>query len=102
MLASAGKYNNKHICTEGVYVDGFEASALSVSTYKKGRAVYLTEPTIWIDSTDIIKSKNNCFRVDEILPPAEFCMVKICGVFEYDKNYGHLGSYNYQIRKDDN
>jgi hypothetical protein len=96
LIATPEKYSGKSIRSEGIYVRGFECSALGVSTYKKGEAVYLTKPTIWIGDANI-ESKTDCFTVD-LLPPAEFCTIKISGIFEYGDRYGHLGQYKYQIR----
>jgi hypothetical protein len=96
LIAIPERYNGKNIRSNGIYVRGFECSALGVSTYKKDNAVYLTEPTIWIESANI-ESKTNCFTMD-LFPPAEFCTIKISGIFEYGDRYGHLGGYKFQIR----
>ncbi len=95
LLSNPERYQGREICTEGVYVSGFEASALGASTYQVGRAVYLTEPAIWIEGADI-RSRSNCFEA-QTTPPAEFCKVTVCGLFECKGKHGHLGAYQCQL-----
>jgi hypothetical protein len=98
LVSNPQKSQGKNICTEGVYVSGFEVSALGSSTYQRGSAVYLTEPAIWIERPDItITSRSDCFST-ETLTPFQFCRATVCGVFETGGNYGRLGAYRFQIR----
>lgn len=98
LISNSQKYNGKRVCTEGVHVSAFESDAIGESTYQEGEAMYLTEPTIWNEGANI-KSKQDCFETDTI-PSAEFCKVRICGIFEYGGAYGHVGGYQYQITDD--
>lgn len=96
LLSSPQSYQGEEICTEGVYASGFEINALGASTYQRGDAVYLTEPAIWLERAEI-RASNDCFS-SATTPPVEFCKVTVCGFFEYGGNYGHVGSYEYQLR----
>ena len=96
LLSSPERYHGRETCTEGIYVSGFEASALGASTYQVGGAVYLTQPAIWIERADI-RSRSNCFET-QTTPPAKFCHAIVCGLFEYGGDYGHGGAYEYQLR----
>ena len=96
LTSHPAEYDGRNICTEGVYAHAFECNALAESTYRKGAAVYLTQPAIWIQGATIVSS-TDCFTTDTF-PPAEFCKVRICGLFEYGDAYGHAGGYEYQIR----
>lgn len=96
LLSNPERYQGREICTEGVYLSGFEASALGASTYQVSGAVYLTEPVIWIERADI-RSKGDCFET-QTTPPSEFCTVTVCGLFECGGEYGHLGAYECQLR----
>ena len=89
-------YQNKEVCTEGIYASGFEVNALAASTYREGDAVYLTQPAIWIEGAQI-RSTTDCF-MSGTTPPIEFCKVIVCGFFEFGGRYGHLGGYEYQLR----
>ena len=90
-------YDGKIIRTEGTYLNAFEASALAASTYEYNGRTFLSDPIIWIEGGNI-ESKNDCLTIkDEISYPTEFCIARICGLFEYGKQYGHLGQYEYQI-----
>ena len=96
LLTNAERYHGHQICTAGVYVLGFETSALGASTYQRGSAIYLTEPAIWVGQAEI-HSTGDCFSSDTA-PPAEFCQVEVCGLFESGGGFGHLGGYEYQLR----
>ncbi|NIN65650.1 MAG: hypothetical protein GTO63_13335 [Anaerolineae bacterium] len=96
LLSNPERYQGRRICTEGIYVSGFEASALGASTYQVGGAVYLTAPAMWIERPDI-RSRSDCFET-QTTPPAEFCHATVCGLFECGGEYGHLGAYECQLR----
>lgn len=99
LLSNPERYHGRQICTEGIYVSGFEVSAVGASPYQVGGAVYLTEPAIWIERADI-RSRSDCFET-QTTPPAEFCNAIVCGLFEYGGSYGHVGAYEYQLRGND-
>jgi hypothetical protein len=96
LVANGQSYHGRQICTAGVYVLGFETSALGASTYQRGSAIYLTEPAIWVGEAEI-RSTGDCFSSDTA-PPAEFCHVEVCGLFESGGGFGHLGGYEFQLR----
>jgi hypothetical protein len=96
LLSDPRSYQNKEVCTEGIYASGFEVNALAASTYREGDAVYLTAPAIWIEGAQI-RSSADCFS-SATTPPIEFCQVTVCGFFEFGGQYGHLGGYEYQLR----
>jgi hypothetical protein len=96
LVAHPQRYSGSEVCTEGIYATGFETSALGASTYEVGEAVYLTEPTIWIEGADI-RARGDCLKVEGI-PQAQFCPVQACGIFESGGGFGHLGGYRYQLR----
>lgn len=92
-------YAGRRICAEGIYASGFEISALGRSTYQRGDAIYLTEPTIWIEGGDgdhPVLSSGDCFSSTTVMP-VEFCPAIACGVFEFGEGYGHGGGWAYQI-----
>ena len=95
LIANATDYAGQQVCTEGVAVEGFEANALGASTRQQGNAVYLTEPTIWI----VVADKQ---IIGECTSPAaggdiRFCPTRVCGMFEAEGGYGHMGQYQYQL-----
>jgi hypothetical protein len=94
LTQNALDYNGMQVCTEGVYLSGFEVSALGKLAEQRNNNTYLTEPAIWIEGINV--EKRECFKT-ETLFPFEFCNAKVCGIFEYGDKYGHLGDYNYQI-----
>lgn len=98
LISHPEKYDGKSVCTEAIYASGFETNVIGASTYQKGSAVYITEPAIWVEGAEII-ARDDCFKTDTA-PPAEFCNIRICGLFEYGENFGHLGQYKYQLRAD--
>lgn len=96
LVTDADRYVGQRICTEGLVVEGFEANALGADIRQQGQAVYLTEPTIWIADAEkeII---GECSGVDAS-GGFHFCPARVCGLFEAEGGYGHLGQYAYQIR----
>ncbi len=95
LIADAASFAGQQVCTEGVAVEGFEANALGASTRQQGNAVYLTEPTIWI----VVADKQ---IIGECTSPAaggdiRFCPTRVCGMFEAEGGYGHMGQYQYQL-----
>ena len=96
LVTNAQSYHGQQLCTAGVHVLGFETSALGASTYRRGTAVYLTEPAVWIEGAEI-RTTGDCFT-SYTAPPAEFCQVELCGLFESGGGYGHLGGYQHQLR----
>jgi len=96
LVTNPQSYHGRQICTAGVYILGFETSALGASTYQRGSAIYITEPAIWVQGAEI-RTTGDCFTSDTA-PPAEFCQVEVCGLFESGGGFGHLGGYEYQLR----
>jgi hypothetical protein len=96
LVADPQAYAGQYLCTEGVHVDGFEASGLGASTYEKDGTLQLSEPVIWLEGAEF-QSREDCIQTDTS-PPFEFCQVVVCGVFETGGGYGHGGAYAYQIR----
>jgi hypothetical protein len=45
-------YAGQYLCTEGVHVDGFEASGLAASMFEKEGLPQLTEPVIWLEGAE--------------------------------------------------
>ncbi len=95
LIADATSYAGQQVCTEGIAVAGFEANALGASTRQQGNAVYLSEPTIWIAvaEKDIIGECTSPVTGSDIA----FCPTRVCGLFEADGGYGHMGQYQYQL-----
>ena len=96
LVANPQRYHGSEICTAGVYASGFETSALGASTYELDGAVYLSEPTVWIEGAEI-RSTGQCVEAGGA-PQAEFCNVEVCGLFESGGGFGHVGGYEYQLR----
>lgn len=96
LVADPGRYAGQRVCTEGVAVQGFEANALGAGTRQQGQAVYLTEPTIWIATAEkeVIGECSSPNAAGGI----QFCPAQVCGFFEAEGGYGHMGQYAYQIR----
>jgi hypothetical protein len=99
LIADTQQHAGQILCTEGVQVDGFEASGLAASTYTKDGHRYLTEPVIWLEGAEI-QSREDCTRTGAD-PSYEFCHVVVCGVFEAGRDYGHGGVYAFQLRGSD-
>jgi hypothetical protein len=96
LLANPQKYAGQYLCTEGVQVDGFEASGLAASVYEKDGYRQLADPVIWLEGADL-QSREDCTRTDTA-HSFEFCQAVVCGVFETGSGYGHGGAYASQIR----
>ena len=96
LVAHPQRYHGSEICTAGVYALGFETSALGASTHEVDGAVYVSEPTVWIEGAEI-RSRGECLKAGG-MPQAEFCPVEVCGVFEAGGGFGHVGGYEYQLR----
>lgn len=92
LISNPSEYNGTNICTDGFYLSGFEASSLGAGIYELGGSVYLTEPAIWVEGIEI-----NDLGECQISQGYSFCQTKVCGHFEYGRQYGHLGGYEYQI-----
>jgi hypothetical protein len=96
LVANPSRYAGQRVCTEGIAVEGFEANALGAGTRQQGQAVYLTEPTIWIAAAER-EVIGECTGVDES-GGFRFCPARVCGLFEAEGGYGHLGQYAFQFR----
>jgi hypothetical protein len=98
LVANPSHYHGKVVCTEGIYLEGFEVSALSVETNNRDGLTYLTEPALWIEGAAIV-SRSNCFVQNDNLGPQsfEFCQVTVCGRFEHCRKCGHLDGYKYRL-----
>ena len=92
LVTDSASYTGKQICTEGIYLSGFEISALGESTYERDGFPYLTEPVMWIERADV-KTQAECASFQGY----QFCPVQVCGRFKFGGSYGHLGGYKYQI-----
>jgi hypothetical protein len=99
LVANAQQYAGQYLCTEGVHVDGFEASGLAAAMFDKDGHPQLTEPVIWVEGADL-QSREDCLRT-ATSPSFEFCQAVFCGVFEAGEGYGHGGAYAYQLRGGD-
>jgi hypothetical protein len=99
LVANAQQHAGQYLCTEGVHVDGFEASGLAAAMFESDGHTQLTEPVIWVEGADL-RSREDCIRTDTN-PPFEFCRAMVCGVFETGARYGHGGAYAYQLRGQD-
>lgn len=95
LVAHPQKYHGSEICATGMYVSGFETTALGASTYEVDGAVYLSQPAIWIEGAEI-RTRGDCVKTGGA-PPAEFCQAEVCGLFESGGGFGHLGAYEYQL-----
>lgn len=96
LVAHAQQYAGRYLCTEGVYVSGFEASGLAAAMFENEGHPRLTEPVIWVEGADM-QSREDCRHTDTV-PSFEFCRAVVCGVFETGGGYGHGGGYAYQLR----
>ncbi len=94
LMANPENYANQDVCTEGTAVSGFEASVIAAGTIERDGAVYLTEPVIWLENVTP-EGESDCFTTG--LPPMTFCRVRVCGRFETDGGFGHLGGYDFQL-----
>lgn len=94
LVTNPTTYAGKEVCTRGVYLSSFEVEALGEGTSERDGALYLTEPTIWLNSADI-EADSACTEVG--VPPARFCQAQVCGRFDYGGQYGHLGGWQFQL-----
>lgn len=92
LVSTPVRYQGQTVCTEGVALQGFEASSLGASTYARDGQLYLTEPVIWLEGVPV-EDNEHCTRTQGY----SFCPTKICGKFEAEGGYGHLGGFLYQI-----
>ncbi|HSJ57138.1 MAG TPA: hypothetical protein VLC95_08150 [Anaerolineae bacterium] len=97
LVADPARYGGTELCTTGVYVTGFEASALGASTVTRDGILYLSEPTIWIEDASAVEVQGEC-STGSTVPEYEFCPARVCGTFETGGRFGHLGGYEHQIR----
>ncbi len=95
LLAEQGEFNGQYVCTEGVYLTGFEVSALAASTEEEGGYLRLSGPAIWLEGATV-QSRQDCVQTDT-QPSYEFCQAVVCGMFEAGGSYGHGGGYSYQL-----
>jgi hypothetical protein len=86
-------YNGKELCTDGIYLKAFEVSALADSYEIKDNYRSLVGPNIWVEHPAM--ETFEC--VEESDRFGKFCMVVVCGKFEYGGQYGHLGGYQYML-----
>ena len=93
LISDPIKFSGTNICIEGIYVSGFEVSALGADIYELNGSIYLTEPAIWVEGIEV-KNLDEC----KVSQGYSFCPAKVCGLFEYGHQYGHLGGYEYQIK----
>lgn len=96
LLADPQQYADQYVCTEGVRVEGFEASGLAAAMLEKDGHPQLAGPVIWLESADL-QSREDCICTNTT-PAFEFCQAAVCGVFEVDGGYGQGGAYAYQMR----
>jgi len=96
LVARPDRYHGTLVCTEGVYVSGFEASALGATLQRDGVVYRLAEPNIWLEGADIVSS-DGCFGAGTGSAYV-FCRVRACGWFEGKGGYGHGGACPFQIR----
>lgn len=94
LMTAPTTYAGKEICTNGIYLSSFEVEALGQDTVERDGALYLTEPSIWLERAKI-EAEPNCTEVGT--PPAKFCQARVCGRFDYGGQYGHLGGWLYQL-----
>jgi hypothetical protein len=95
LVSNPERYHGRRVCTEGIYVTGFEVNALGASLRRDGEAVYLTEPVIWLEGAEI-RLSTDCVDSGSF-PTARFCRATVCGLFESGGYYGHVGGYAYQL-----
>jgi hypothetical protein len=81
LTAHPDRCAGRWVWTEGIFVLGFEASALGPSIHEEDGAVRLTDPVVWIEQAEI-RSRRDCFRVGTPPHPSYgFCRVRACGRF---------------------
>jgi hypothetical protein len=98
LVADPSQYHGKMVCTEGIYLQGFEVSALGAETQNRDGLIYLVEPAIWIEGAEIISRSNCVIQSDNLgTQKTEFCQVTVCGWFEHCRKCGHLDDYEYQL-----
>jgi hypothetical protein len=95
LVTNPERYDGEAICTEGIYLVAFEVNAMGSGIYTQDEYVYLNEPSIWLEGAEI-ENQGECFQVERE-PGANFCPVRACGQFETGGNYGHLGSWEFQL-----
>ena len=96
LVTDPARFDGRLVCTQGVYVSGFESSALGASTTQRGGLRYLTEPAIWIERGDFT-ARGECLREGAASQQFEFCHVTVCGRFERCEGCGHGGGYWFQL-----
>ncbi len=96
LVADPGRYDGLEVCTEGVYLQGFEASSLGAATYEQDGFLYLAEPVIWLEGA-ALELQGACTEFREYA----FCPATACGLFETGDGFGHLGGYAHQMTAPD-
>ena len=93
-------YNGKEITIEGYYFSGFEIMVLSEKLDYSGQAEGHLIPTgrmLWIEGGIPKEIYDSLYQQEMMGPTERYGQIRITGKFEYGKEYGHLGQYNYQI-----
>ncbi len=93
LIKDPSRYDHAVVCTAGVYLQGFEASALGASTYSADGLLYLSKPAIWVEGAEIT-SLTDCIASQGF----HFCQATVCGQYApCPDGCGHLGGYGFQI-----
>jgi len=94
------EFNGRDIIIDGFYFQGFEVVVLSeileYSGYAEGHII--PEGTIlWIEGGIPKEVVDRLYKQDMMGPSECYGKIKLRGIFEFGKHFGHLGQYDYQI-----
>jgi rhodanese-related sulfurtransferase len=100
LFAEPEHYAGEDVTIEGFYFSGFELNVLAEELRYSGLYQGHIVPDgrmIWIEGSLDTAVLDSLYRQPETNPTETFGKIRIEGNFEYGGDYGHLGSYIYQI-----
>jgi hypothetical protein len=100
LFTNPDQFNGKNIVLEGFYFNGWEiivlCEKLENSKYSEEHLVP-NGSMIWIEGGIPQDVHEKLYKQQTMGPEERFGKIRIHGKFEYNGQYGHLGSYSTQI-----
>ncbi len=100
LMSDPNKYHGMDIVIEGFYYQGFETIILCKKLDYSGLAPGHLVPKgekLWIEKGVPREIYDNAYQQQMLGPLERYGKVRVKGQFEYGREYGHLGQYEYQI-----
>ena len=100
LTSNANKYNGKTVTVEGCFFSGFEIVAFGDSLNKSESGRYTPAgDLIWLTGGLPQNVMDRLYTQTDTPSgyPEHFAKIRLTGVFEYGKTYGHMDAYKYRI-----